>query len=130
MEGSAVKAWLFRMLYYGLPTLFLVGCVLALNSGPMLKRPLGSEDDVQAQLQQVAELALSGRWEEAGKAGEGLAQSWERVKRRVRFTSTTDEVEIFDLLLAELQAGVDGQDQSLVRSAHRRLMALWEDLGS
>ncbi|HYF92027.1 MAG TPA: hypothetical protein VD969_07250 [Symbiobacteriaceae bacterium] len=125
-----MKGWLLKFLYYALPTLAMAVIVLSMNTGPVLKRPLGSHDDLPAQLEQVAALALSGRWEEAGRAEMRLAQTWARVKGRVSFTSTTDEIEIFDLLLAELQAAVDGRDHLLVRSAHLRLKSLWEDLGS
>jgi|GEM_PF-5491701 len=125
-----MKGWLLRFLYYALPTLALAVIVLAMNAGPLLKRPLGPQEDLPAQLKQVADLALSGRWEEARQGQDRLAQTWVKVKGRLRFSSTTDEIEVFDLLMAELQAAVEGRDQVLLRSAHLRMESLWQDLGS
>ena len=125
-----VRAWYFRTIYFGLPILILAVSVLGMNSGTILKRPMGNDDRVEASIQSVMDLAAAGRWSEASTAMEQAHSSWRKVKGRIHFTSATDEIELFDLELAGLQGAVEGGDTNQVRIAVRRLMALWEDLGS
>lgn len=125
-----MKVWLLRTLYFGIPAVVLLVSIVAMNAGPILKRPVGGERSVPAHMARISELALTDRWAEAGEAGRELERTWEDVKGRVRFTSTIDDMEIFDLELAALIGAIEARDQSQLRIAHRRLQALWNDLGS
>lgn len=125
-----MKAWYLRTIYFGLPILVLALSVLSMNSGTILKRPMGDDDQVEARIQSVMDLAAAGRWQEANSAIDQALRSWQKVKGRIHFTSATDEIELFDLELAGLRGAVEGSDANQVRMAVRRLMALWEDLGS
>lgn len=125
-----MKAWTLRIIYFGIPLLVLAVSVLAMTTGPVLMRPRGAGDDVEARLDAVSAMALAERWDEAGAAVQALEGAWDQVRGRMRFTLASSEVEDFDMGLAELQGAVDARDQTQVRIAHRRLTALWQDLGS
>lgn len=125
-----MKQGLLRVLYYAIPTVILVLTLLVLNAGPLLLRPMGDGDNVKARLEEVSSLALSDRWQEAEAAVQELERAWERVRARARFTLDESDIKAFDLELAGLRGAVDARDQAEVRIAHRRLMALWSDLGS
>lgn len=125
-----MKGRLFQLLYYGLPALVIAVSVLALNSGPLLKRPIGNHGDVPAQLEALLPLAEAERWADAKAAAERVGADWERLRRRIHLTSARDEVETFDLELAALRGAIEAGDAALTRVAVRRLLALWADLGA
>lgn len=125
-----MRAWWLRILYFGIPAVALLAGVLAFNSNSFLLRPMGTADDVEARLEEVSTLALAGQWEGATAATEGLNRAWDQVKQRVLFSLAMQEVETFDIELAELWGAVDGRDKTAVRITTRRLRALWEDFKS
>lgn len=125
-----MKALFLKVVYYGLPTLALTAIVLSLLSGSVLKRPLNGDDDVVGRLDSVVALALSDRWEDAAAKAEDVHRAWAQVRGRIYLTSATDDMEIFDISLGELLGAIEGHDPVQVRISHRRLLALWEDLGS
>jgi hypothetical protein len=125
-----MKAWLLKALYFGLPALLLAATVLVLNTGTIMKRPMSQDDNVPDNLQALLSLAVNQEWDEARSTVEHIHRAWNKVRGRVHITSTTDEIELFDLELAGLQGAVEGSDATQVRMAVRRLTALWDDLGS
>lgn len=125
-----MKSRLFQLIYYGLPALFVAVSALALNSGTFLKRPFGAHDDIAAHLEQLLSHTEEQRWEDAGATVRQLGEAWRHVRGRVRLSSAFEEVEAFDLELAGLQGALESGDASQTRIAVRRLLALWEDIGS
>lgn len=125
-----MKAWFLRAAFFGVPLLVLGLSILALHSGSILKRPLGSDDDVPTAMNRLSDLALADQWDEADRAYEDLEKAWEQVKGRTRLSLGAEEVGIFDLELAGLHGAVESRDPTEVRIALRRLMGLWDDLGS
>lgn len=125
-----MKGRLLKAIYYGLPALIVAASVLTLNSGSLLKRPFGAHDDVPGHLQQLLSHTDGQRWEEAAEVERRVSEAWQRIRGRVRLTSTLDEVETFDLELAELRGALETGDAGQTRIAVYRLLALWEDLGS
>jgi ppGpp synthetase/RelA/SpoT-type nucleotidyltranferase len=124
MRGFALK-----IIYFSIPTLILAISILTLNSGQILKRPMTGTDDVRTQIQTVASHAVGDRWGEAERSVSDLYRAWEQVKRRVAITTPADLMADLDLEMAELRAAVEAQDAAQVRTQHRRLEVLWEDLG-
>lgn len=125
-----MKGRLLRLIYYGLPVLVVAASVLALNSGILLKRPSGEHDDVAGHLRVLLDHAEAQRWEAAEDAARKAGEAWLRMRGRIHLTSARDEVETFDLELAGLQGALESGDRSQARIAARRLLALWEDIGS
>ncbi|MGE5675624.1 MAG: DUF4363 family protein [Mycobacterium leprae] len=125
-----MRKWLYRLLYFGVPVVVLALTVVIMNTGPVLKRPMGQNDDVEAKLSAVAELAVTGQWQDATATMEELNAAWHKVRERVRFHSEDREIEALDLEMAQLQGAVEGHSQADVRIATRRLQALWDDLAS
>lgn len=122
-----MKAWLYRIIYFAIPLTAMALIVWSLNAGPMLMRPMGEDDDVEARLEEVGELALSGRWEEAAKAAEALQAAWNRVQPRIQYAYTREELDTFGDEVAALMGAVDGRSDTQVRISLRRLGALWND---
>jgi len=130
MGGDGVKGLFLKVAYYGIPILSMAVIVGILFSGNFLKKPMTGDDDVVESLDSVVELALTDRWEEASEKAEGMQRAWEKVRGRVYLTSASDDMEIFDMSISELLGAIEGRDEVQVRITHRRLLSLWEDLGS
>lgn len=125
-----MKGWFLRAAFFGLPLLFLATAIFVLNAGPILKRPFNGTDDVPKAMNRVSDSSLAGRWEEADQAFEELDTAWNQIRNRIRLSLGAEEIGIFDLELGGLQGAVEARDPTEVRIALRRIMGLWEDLGS
>lgn len=125
-----MKAWVFRILFYGIPALVLAASITAMNMGTVLKRPMGDGDNFESKLHMVSELTQAKKWEEAEVAVQELNSAWDKVRGRVRFMSDSGEIENLDQELAGLMGAVEARSEEQVRIAHRRLIAMWNDLAS
>ncbi|WP_374711496.1 DUF4363 family protein [Symbiobacterium terraclitae] len=124
-----MNARMRQLIYIGLPVVIVTVTVLLFNMGGILKRSFGADDDVAGRLNQLLSLTQQRDWDRAHTTIDDVSQAWQRVRGRIHITSTTDEIELFDLELAGLRGAVDTRDEVQANIAVRRLIALWEDIG-
>lgn len=121
---------LMQIAYLGIPALILALSLAIMLSGPFLKRPRHSGEDVAALVDHVGSLVGTDQWAEANKAAEQLNVAWDGVEPRVRFTSASGTLEQFDMALAEFRGAVEAEDADQVRVLQRRLLYLWGRVGA
>lgn len=123
-----MKATFLRLLYFGIPALVIALSIAALNAGPILKRPAGTQDNVVAALDQLSDHVTAGRWTEAAAAGAALDGAWQRVRQRVHLVAGESELRFFELSLAELQGAVAARAPAQFQVARRKVLTMWHNL--
>lgn len=101
-----------KFLVASIPIVTLLFFVLIMLSGNYLKRPFGNDDNVPMAIQIVMEDVNSGRWQEAYENTEKLSNAWEKVIKRVQFSSERDEINALSTSIARVKGAISAQDKS------------------
>lgn len=130
MGVDKVKQRLWTIAFFSVPVVAIALSVLALNSGPLLKRPASSAEDIPARIEEISTMAVAARWGEAEALAGQVDEVWDRVRGRLAFSSDSEDLSRFSLSLAELRGALAARDEQQVRIIHRRLIALWKEIGT
>lgn len=117
---------LLRWATYGIPLLFFA---LLMNAGPVLKRPLGQEDRLMAQLETTEQAVLAGDWAAAATAWEQVDRASALVVRRIQLMAERDEVQAFYQELARLRGSIQAQEAGAALGQISVLKGLYDELG-
>ncbi len=104
--------------------LFLV----VMTSGSILKRPLGSGDDVLGRMKEVGAAVDKSRWEEATRASQGLDSAWKKVSARIQISSEKDELLKFGESVQKLKAYLKAKERGDALAELAVLRSLWGEL--
>ncbi|HYF77876.1 MAG TPA: hypothetical protein VD973_12125 [Symbiobacteriaceae bacterium] len=102
---------------------------LLMNAGPVLKRPMGSDDRFMAFLEETEQAALVEDWSAAADAWQRTDRAMTLVIRRIQLMAERNVAQEIVQDLAQLQGAIQAQDQSEALMQIAVLKALFEELG-
>ncbi len=111
-----------------LPIFILVVFVLFLLSGEVLKLPFGQSDDVMNYVDQIEEDVAASLWEEAELKVTLLERAWQKVERRVQYT--TEKVNLIGMRtsIARIRGAISAADITETYVAVELLRSYWKHL--
>ncbi|HLN64043.1 MAG TPA: DUF4363 family protein [Symbiobacteriaceae bacterium] len=107
----------------------LVAFAFYMNSGTLLKRPMGSNDDLEGQLHQIEQATLAGDWVQAGAAWEQAHTAFDKVERRIEVIAERDELQHFYTELHRLRGAIQAEERVTVLSQVAMLKSLFDEFG-
>lgn len=118
-----------RFLVISIPTITLVLFILVMQSGNVLKKPLGNEVGIPKTIEMMIEDIKNENWYSASNHWESLTKDWDKIVQRVQFSSERNEIEGLSLSIAGLKGAIEAQDQSDGLQRLYEAYEHWEDLG-
>lgn len=118
-----------KFLIRAIPIAALILFVIIMQSGNILKKPIGKNDNIPQSINDMIEVVSNDSWEEADNALKSLVEAWDKVLTRVQFSSERDEINKFNTCLARLQGAVKAEDKSNALMELYEAYNHWEDLG-
>ncbi|GAB5989564.1 DUF4363 family protein [Clostridium tetani] len=113
----------------GIPIITLVIFILVMLSGNYLKRPMGKDDDVVGFIEIVIEDVNDENWEVADKNREKLEDAWNKIVKRIQFSSERSEMNELDASLARLKGAIMAKDKGLALAELNVAYEHWKSLG-
>ena len=118
-----------KFLIVTIPIVSIVIFVLIMLSGSVLKKPLGKDDNIPESIQLIIQDVELENWEGASKKTDDLSNAWEKVVKRIQFSSERDEMNSFDTSIAHLRGAIMAKDKSGSFIALNEAYEHWEGLG-
>jgi len=103
--------------------------ILIMVSGNYLKRPLGNDDNIPALVEVINNNIMEEKWEKASTNTEKLNDAWEKVIKRIQFSSERDEINAFTMNVARLRGAIRAQDKAISLSELSEAFEHWKQLG-
>ena len=101
-----------KFLVISIPIVTLILFVLIMFSGNILKHPLGKDDNIPESIQLIIQDIDSENWEEANNKTETLSNTWEKIVKRIQFSSERDEINSFSTNIARIRGTIMAKDKS------------------
>lgn len=112
-----------------IPIVTLVFFILIMLSGNYLKNPLGKDDNIPQIIQVITNDIKNGKWQEASNNTKRLDIVWDKVVKRVQFSSERDEINAFSMNVARLRGSIIAKDKSNALSELSEAYEHWKELG-
>ncbi|MBM7646049.1 hypothetical protein JOD45_002274 [Scopulibacillus daqui] len=101
-----------KFLYYCIPMVMIIGFVLIMASSPLLKQPMGKNDNVEKYIKIVNRNIIDEKWTDAAKNQKQLKSAWEKVVRRIQFGAERDEMNDINKNIARLKGYIKANDKA------------------
>lgn len=118
------KLWLYAIIIL---MLLLFGATMA--AGPLLKLPLGGQDDLLGQVRTLEQLVSQGDWSAAETKAAEAATSWKRIVKRIQFSTERAKISEIGGILARLQGSVKARDPQGAMQEIYYFYEEWNDFG-
>ncbi|MHB8062122.1 MAG: DUF4363 family protein [Ruminiclostridium sp.] len=118
-----------KFLIITIPTVTIVFFILIMLSGDFLKRPLGKADDIPESIQLIINDIKSESWDAADEKTERLSKAWDKVVKRVQFSSERDEINALYVNIARLHGAIWAKDKSGSLEELCEAYEHWDQLG-
>lgn len=112
-----------------IPTLVMLLFALLLNTGDLLKRPLGTHDDIPGGMERLEAALEAADWSGAEGARAELGAAMDRVRPRIELAAELSELNRFYEVLALLRGAIRARDRSASHQHLALLRLIYEDLG-
>ncbi|NLW56843.1 MAG: DUF4363 family protein [Firmicutes bacterium] len=117
-----------RLLFYLVPSLFLLSSVLVMLSGSYIKKAGGTDDQVLYYLEAIKNEVTSGQWEAAEENLENLKLVWKKVLPKLQFSIDREEAIQINIRLARLQGYLAGCDPATALAELYEINERWHNL--
>ncbi|HEY3366428.1 MAG TPA: DUF4363 family protein [Symbiobacteriaceae bacterium] len=107
----------------------IVAFAVLLNAGQVLKRPMGTQDDVLGHLHAVEQSVLAEDWAGAGTGWERTQAAVDRVARRIQIDAEKGEMQDLAEELARLRGTIQAQERGPALEHVSVLKSLFHELG-
>ncbi|BCZ49113.1 hypothetical protein psyc5s11_51800 [Clostridium gelidum] len=118
-----------KFLVITIPIVTLAFFVLIMLSSSILKGSLGKDDNIPESIELIIQDVESENWESASDKTENLSNVWEKVVKRIQFSSERDEINSFDTSIARLRGAIMAKDKSSSFMQLNEAYEHWEGLG-
>ncbi len=113
-----------------IPIVTLILFVLIMFSGNILKHPLGKDDNIPESIQLIIQDIDSENWEEANIKTENLSNTWEKIVKRIQFSSERDEINSFSTNIARIRGTIMAKDKSSSFAELNEAYDHWKELSN
>lgn len=118
-----------KFLVISIPIAALAFFVLIMLSGSFLKKPLGRNDNIPESIQLITENIESEDWERANDEIENLSNTWDKIVKRIQFSSERDEINSLNSSIARLKGAIMAKDKSASFIELNEAYEHWDGLG-
>lgn len=118
-----------KFLVITIPIVTLILFVAIMLSGDILKKPLGKNDNIPESIQLIIQDVESDNWEDASDKTEELVKTWEKIVKRIQFSSERDEINSFQSSIARLDGAIMAKDKSASLIQLKEAYDHWDGLG-
>lgn len=119
-----------KFLVVTIPIVTIICFILLMLSGNYLKNSFGKDDNIPELIQVITEDINNERWEAANNNTEKLDEAWNKIVKRVQFSSERDEINEFSFSLARLRGAIKGKDRASSFSELSEAYEHWKELGN
>ena len=119
-----------KFLVITIPIVTLAFFILIMLSSSILKGPLGKDDNIPESIDLIVQDIDSEDWEEANNKTENLSITWEKIVKRVQFSSERDEINSFSTNIARLRGAIMAKDKSSSFAELNEAYDHWKELGN
>lgn len=119
-----------KFLVITIPIVTLAFFILIMLSSSILKGPLGKDDNIPESIELIVQDIDSEDWEEANNKTENLSITWEKIVKRVQFSSERDEINSFSTNIARLRGAIMAKDKSSSFAELNEAYDHWKELGN
>jgi uncharacterized protein YfkK (UPF0435 family) len=122
--------WMRKFMIIAIPIVTLAIFVLIMLSGNYLKKPLGEEDNIPELVQLLTQNIYDEEWAAAAENTEKLRNVWNKITKRVQFSSERYEINGFSMNLARLRGAIMAKDKANSLSELYEAYEHWKELGN
>lgn len=119
-----------KFLVITIPIVTIAIFILVMLSGDFLKRPLGKNDNIPETIQLIIDDIQADKWAEADEKTTQLSKSWDKIVKRVQFSSERDEINALDVSIARLHGAIWSKDKSGSLKELCEAYEHWDELGN
>lgn len=112
-----------------IPIFFLAICIMAMLSGPLLKKPWKEEENILQYINNIQVYCKEGEWDRSEKEIDKVEKAWESILRRVQYTSEVDEIDDIYNNIARMKGGIMAKDLGITLGSTEEIKTNWENLG-
>ena len=118
-----------KFLVTSIPIVTVLLFVLIMLSGNYLKKPLGNEEGMPKRIELLIQEVHKENWDLANNHREELEKYWDKVVRRVQFSSERHEINELTVSIARLKGAIEARDKSSSLQLLYEAYEHWKDLG-
>ncbi|AOR23710.1 DUF4363 family protein [Clostridium taeniosporum] len=101
-----------KFLVITIPIVTLIFFVAIMLSGGILKKSLVENHNIPESIQLIVQDVESENWENASDKVKLLSDTWEKIVKRIQFSSERDEINSFEASIARLTGAIMARDKS------------------
>lgn len=118
-----------KFLVITIPIATLTFFILIMFSSSILKRTFKNDDSITESIQSIIQDIELENWADANYKTDKLKVTWEKVIKKVQFSSERDEINSFSTNIARLQGSIKAKDKSNSYSELNEALDHWTELG-
>jgi len=119
-----------KILVVSIPIVTLIFFVLIMISGNYLKNPISKNDNISEIVQVLIHNLDEEKWEEAVYNSNRLSEAWNKIVRRVQYSSERDEINAFSVNVARLRGAILAENKANSLSELYEAYEHWRELGN
>ncbi|WP_243108680.1 DUF4363 family protein [Clostridium rectalis] len=110
------------------PIIILALFIVVMLSGNYLKKPITTDDDVIGLIRVVMDNVNKEEWSLASENANKLNYAWNKVEKRIQFSSERDEMNELSASIARLKGAIMAKDRSISLVELNLAYEHWEGL--
>lgn len=118
-----------KFLVIAIPIVTLTIFTLIMFSSSILKRTFVNDDNIPDSIHSIIQDIESENWDAASYKTDNLKIKWEKVVKKVQFSSERDELNSFSTNIARLHGSIKAKDKSNSYSELNEALDHWTELG-
>ena len=112
-----------------IPVLLLGIFIAIMVSGTILKKPMSKKDNMPGYLELVALDIKSENWDKAMEDTKELENAWNRVVKRIQFSSEIDQIIPISINIARIKGAIESRNNSIGLVELSEAYTRWEEIG-
>jgi len=117
-----------KFLLYLIPLLTLALFIFIMNSGSLLKKPLGNDDRLYEAVQRIESDVKEKNWDKASKNINYAENAWKKIVRRIQFSVEKEYIIQISGTLSRIKGGIEVKDDKAIMEEIYYFYELWDKL--
>lgn len=117
-----------KFLLYLIPILTLAFFIFIMNSGSLLKKPIGNEDRLYEAVLQIEADIREKNWDKASKNIDYAETAWKKIVRRIQFSVEKEYIIEISGTLSRIKGGIKFEDDKAIMEEIYYFYELWDKL--
>ncbi|MFD1020985.1 DUF4363 family protein [Thalassobacillus hwangdonensis] len=117
-----------KIILYLVPILTIILFILVMNSGYVLKKPLGNDDRLLEAITQIESDVKEEEWDHAKEHITYSEKAWTKIVRRIQFSLEKEYVIEITGILSRIKGGIEVKDDKGIIQEIYYFYELWDKL--